>query len=224
MPRLRRLAPLLFAGIAACVSGADEASNYAGCVSAADCKDGRACVDGACQSLDGTGGTGPGSDQSRVLFRLTLDAHASAPVYVESASTDHDDAWVTLFQGRTRTAVKPIAPTCQYCFCGACASCGDLCGPGVPAVKRLDPGESVDVRWDGAVFPVDSTCPGDGPCWEVKSATEGGEYEARFCWSLAASGEGPNQWLEPPLYCEYRTLFYSGERPQLVEYRITEGS
>lgn len=224
MPRLRRLAPLLLVGTAACVSAADGSDAvYEGCASDLDCKHGRVCQDGACQD-PADPDDGPDADIGRVLFRLSLEAEASGPVYLQDASEERDDAWLTLLRGPTGEYPQPMKPTCMVCFCGTCSSCGGLCGAGIPSVKRLSPGEAVDVRWDGTTFPVDSTCPGAGPCYNIRPAQENGTYRARFCWSLEATGVGPDQVLVPPIYCDERSFTYSGARAQLVEYAITEGA
>lgn len=225
MPRLRRLAPLLLAATSACVAGSDGAgdSTWEPCSSDGDCKDGRVCRSGACAYLEGTGGDGPSTDIARVLFRLSIDPGASAPVFIQASSEDRADAWLALYKGTGEVAL-PLAPTCMACFCGSCDSCGGLCGPAQPSVKRIAPGESVDLRWDGTTFPVDSTCPGDGPCYNIRPATEGQLYRTHFCWSLAATGIGEGQQLVAPIFCDDRTFVYSGSQAQLVEYRVTEGA
>lgn len=224
MPRLRRLAPLFLIGTAACVSGTDASdAAYEGCASDLDCKDGRVCRDGACTDPVGED-AGPDTDIGRVVFRLSLAADASGPVYLQDTSPERDDAWLTLLRGPTGEYPQPTSPSCAYCFCGSCASCADLCGAALPSVRRLDPGEAADLRWDGTTFPIDSTCPGAGPCYNIRPAQEGGTYRARFCWSLAATGEGPDHELVPPIFCDERSFAYTGGQARLVEYAITEGA
>jgi hypothetical protein len=221
MPRLRRLAPLVLAVGSACVSGSDTSgATWEGCTSDVECKDGRVCRSGACAYADGNGGSGPEGDTARVIFRLAADPDLSGPIFVQDDSTSGSDAWFSLYRGDYRL---PVAPTCMACFCGACDSCS-LCGPGVPSVKELAPGDAVDLRWDGATFPVDSTCPGDGPCYAIRPVAEGDSYRAHFCWALSATGVGPGQELVPPLYCGDLVFRYTSNRAQLVAYEVTEGA
>lgn len=219
-----RCAALLLSGAIACVSGTELVeSTYAPCGSDDDCKDGRSCRDGACQYLDGTGGTAPGSDVTRVVFRLALDADAPSSIYIEEASPERENSWLSVVSLATTSAISTrIVPPCQFCFCGSCATCGGTCGPGRPVVKRLDPGQAVDVRWDGATFPIDS-CPDSTPCYRIVPSHDGETIEAIFCWSRSATGEGPDQALLRPLSCVSRVFSFRASQAQLVDYRVTLG-
>jgi hypothetical protein len=221
-PRLR-LVVLLLAGAVACVDGSDEFPQREGCTYDLECKNGRICRDGACVNPEERPATAPESDIARVVFRLSLSPDATVPVFIQKTAEDRPDAWLSLYRG-TGENVQRLAAPCSACYCGACDSCGGLCGPAIPVVRRLEPGSSIELRWDGTTFPIDSTCPGDGSCYSIRPAPDGEAYRARFCWSLAATGFGEGHEILAPQLCQDRTFTYAAGEAQLVGITIPAGT
>jgi hypothetical protein len=213
------LVTLLLAGTAACVESAEDLSQRDGCTADSECKNGRVCLEGICTYPDESPVTAPEADISRVVFRLSLSPNALAPVFVQKTAEDRPDAWLSLYRGTSESVQRLVAP-CSACYCGACASCGGLCGPAIPAVKRLEPGHSIELRWDGTTFPIDSTCPGDGSCYSIRPVPEGEALRARFCWSLAATGFGEGHEILAPVSCQEVPFGYLGGEAQTVQFVI----
>lgn len=132
----------------------------------------QACAGGA----PDRSGPEEGGDARTVTVVLRLSTEATGPIWVRESDAESQPRWV---------AVRGPAPAGErvflreQCAIPECEGDGGVCGMALPVVRRLAPGDSITLRWDGR----NSRIRTEGRC-EVREELPPGSYEAEFCWTF----------------------------------------
>jgi hypothetical protein len=127
-------------------------------------------------SVCGCGYSGEGGTQGEVDF--SVDNLLQAPIYVSWSTT-----------GSGLVACETGGEECRFDPPGCTPDCSDqnlgedccmACEMAYPAIKIIDPGESLMIRWSGKLYPSDFQHCSDCDCYrEVDAAS--GSYHAEVC-------------------------------------------
>ena len=146
-------------------------------------------------------------DDLPVSLVLTLAAGAPGPIWVRESDAESQPRWV---------AVRGVGAEGERVFlreqCGIpdCHGDGGVCGMAIPVVRRLDPGDSIGIGWDGRT----SRTIVDGRC-ELRETVRPGAYAVEFCWTA----QEPDPVFDPiegpellGITCQTRRVEFPGTR------------
>ncbi len=150
------------------------------------------------QPVDTGPDVGPGPHP--LTFEIRNDLQV--PVFVDVSTP----AYTLKLEGRESEVWEALGwyHDCGSCACEDCDQCA-VCGAPEDRVRRLDPGRSTSIGWDGFVWESRSEpC----PCVEPV-AVEPGPLRATVCYAAGHTGSGPEPPEDNPVYFGARL---AGER------------
>lgn len=165
-------------------------------------------VTGACAS-GGPEEPAPAAGEDAVAVVLTLSDRAPGPIWLQESDAESQPRWVVLRGSEGATVFLR-----ERCAIPECEGDGGVCGMALPVVRRLEPGDSIRLMWDGR----SSSVPEGRRC-EVREPVAAGSYVAEFCWTTSAPDSDYDPIEGPALTgitCRSRSLEMPTDRISVV--------
>jgi hypothetical protein len=152
-------------------------------------------------------GSADGAEARAVTVVLSLSGEAAGPIWVYESDAESQPRWVAV-RGPEPEGERVFLR--EQCAVPECEGDRGVCGMALPVVRRLAPGDSITLSWDGR----NSRIRTEGLC-EVREELPPGSYEVEFCWTAVEPDPSSDPIQGPSLtgvICGTRTVEMPGAR------------